>query len=98
MKVGPSEPLCRERLQTATGCYGPMIAVVNAVVKRRDIDCVMWGSERRAKANLWVKHRNRSRMASKPRHTLCLGKSGAGPYLLALSVSRRRVIVMLYER
>ena len=85
MKVGPSEPLCRERLQTATGCYGPMVAVVNAVVKRRDIDCVMWGSERRAQANLWVKHRNRTMVASKPGHTLCLGNSRAGTfYLLAL--------------
>ena len=54
------------------------------MVKRRDVDRVMWGSERRAKANLWVKHRNRTRMASKPGHTLCLGKSGAGTYLLAL--------------
>jgi hypothetical protein len=30
MKEGPSESLCRERLQTAIGCYGPMAAVVNA--------------------------------------------------------------------
>jgi hypothetical protein len=78
------EPLCRERLQTAIGCYGPMAAVVNAMVKRRDLDRVMWGSGRRAKANLWVKHRNRSMAASKPRYTLCLGNSGAGAYLLAL--------------
>jgi hypothetical protein len=84
MKVGPSEPLCRGRLQTAIGCYGPMAAVVNAMVKRRDVDRVMWGSERRAKANLWVKHRNRSMLASKPRYTLCLGNSRAGTYLLVL--------------
>jgi hypothetical protein len=32
-----------------------MAAVVNAMVKRRDVDRVMWGSERRAKANLWGK-------------------------------------------
>ena len=84
MKVDPSEPLCRGRLQTAIGCYGPMAAVVNAMVKRRDIDRVMWGSERRAQANLWVKHRNRTMVASKPGHTLCLGNSRAGTYLLAL--------------
>ena len=84
MKEGPSESLCRERLQTAIGCYGPMAAVVNAMVKRRDIDRVMWGSERRAKANLWVKHRNRTMVASKPGHTLCLGNSRADTYLLAL--------------
>ena len=84
MEVGPSESLCRERLQTATGCYGPMAAVVNDMVKRRDIDSVMWGSERRAKANLWVKHRNRTMTASKPGHTLCLGNSRAGTYLLAM--------------
>ena len=84
MKVGPSELLCRERLQTAIGCYGPMAAVVNAMVKRRDIDRVMWGSERRAKANLWVKLRNRTMVASNPGHTLCLGNSRAGTYLLAL--------------
>src|SRR5215471_17872929 len=44
----------------------------------------MWGSGRRAKANLWVKHRNRTMVASKPGHTLCLGNSRAGTYLLAL--------------
>ena len=54
------------------------------MVKRRDIDRVMWGSERRAKANLWVKHRNRTMVASKPGHTLCLGNSRADTYLLAL--------------
>ena len=35
MKVGPSEPPCRGRLQTAGSCYGPMAAVVNVPVKRR---------------------------------------------------------------
>ena len=81
MKVGPSEPLCRERLQTAIGCYGPMAAVVNAMVKRRDIDRVMWGSERRAKANLWVKHRNRTMVASKT-GAYSLPREQQGGYLL----------------
>ena len=35
MRVGPSKPLCRERLQTATSCCGTMAMVVNVVVKRR---------------------------------------------------------------
>src|SRR5215472_3874624 len=56
-----------------------MAAVVNAMVKRRDVDRVMWGSGRRAQANLWVKHRNRTMVASKPGHTLCLGTAGRVP-------------------
>ena len=36
MKEGPSEPPCRRRLQTAISCFGPKIAVVNVMVKRRD--------------------------------------------------------------
>jgi hypothetical protein len=36
MKVGPSEPPCRRRLQTAISCCGPKTAVVNVMVKRRD--------------------------------------------------------------
>ena len=37
MRVGPSEPLCRGRLQTAISCYGLRAAVVNVMVKRRGI-------------------------------------------------------------
>ena len=37
MRVDPSEPSCRGRFQTAISCYGPMAAVVNVMVKRRDI-------------------------------------------------------------
>ncbi len=36
MKVGPSEPPCRRRLQTAISCFGQKAAVVNVMVKRRD--------------------------------------------------------------
>ena len=36
MRVDPSEPPCRGRFQTAISCYGPMAAVVNVMVKRRD--------------------------------------------------------------
>src|ERR1035437_4400223 len=35
MRVGPSKLLCREELQTAASCCGPMAMVVNVVVKRR---------------------------------------------------------------
>ena len=35
MRAGPSKPLCREKLQTATSCCGTMAMVVNVVVKRR---------------------------------------------------------------
>ena len=41
MKVGPSEPPCRGRLQTAMSCFGLKAAVVNVMVKRRDFDYVM---------------------------------------------------------
>jgi hypothetical protein len=41
MKVGPSKPSCRRRLQTAISCFGPKAAVVNVMVKRRDFDYVM---------------------------------------------------------
>jgi hypothetical protein len=44
----------------------------------------MWGLDRRAQANLWVKHRNRTRTAPKPGFTLGPGNSMAGTYLLAM--------------
>ena len=37
MKEGPSEPPCRRRLQTAISCFGLKAAVVNVMVKRRDV-------------------------------------------------------------
>jgi len=37
MRVDPSEPPCKGRFQTAIACYGPMAAVVNVMVTRRDI-------------------------------------------------------------
>ena len=48
------------------------------------LDHVMWGSERRAKANLWIKRRNRTMVAPKPGHTLCSGNSMEGTCLLAM--------------
>jgi hypothetical protein len=41
MEEGPPRPLCRGRFQTAISCFGPMAAVVNVMVKRRDFDLVM---------------------------------------------------------
>src|SRR5215469_16424050 len=44
----------------------------------------MYGSGRRAKANLWVKHRNRTTTAPKPELSLGSGNSVEGTYLLAM--------------
>src|SRR5215471_9298282 len=46
MRVDPSEPPCRGRLQTAVSCYGPMAAVVNVMVKRRGHLITSCGDER----------------------------------------------------
>jgi hypothetical protein len=35
MKVDPSEPPCRGRLQTAISCFGCKVAVVNVMEKAR---------------------------------------------------------------
>jgi hypothetical protein len=37
MKVGPSESSCRRGLQTAMSCFQSKAAVVNVMVKRRDL-------------------------------------------------------------
>jgi hypothetical protein len=49
MKVGPSEPLCRRRLQTGVGCCKFKAVAVNATDKRRDsiTACVGWRDERK---------------------------------------------------
>jgi hypothetical protein len=52
MKEDPSEPSCRGRLQTAMSCFGRKVTVVNVMVKRRELDHVRYGRERRAQANL----------------------------------------------
>jgi len=64
-----------------------MIVVVNVKVKRRGEDRVMWGLERWAQANLWVKHRNRTMTTSKPGFTLGPGSSMAGDLLTSHAVS-----------
>jgi len=62
------------------------------MVKRRDIDCVMWGLERRAKANRWIKHRNGTTDDTKTETDSRFGSSMEGTYLLAMRcpVQRRR--------
>jgi hypothetical protein len=52
----------------------------------------MWELERRAQANLWTKHRNRTQTTSKPELPACSGSSMEGTYLLAMRcpVHRRR--------
>jgi hypothetical protein len=58
MKVGPSEPPCRRRLQTALSCYGPKAAVVNVRVKRRGVRSRhVWIREMSVNDPL-MKHRN----------------------------------------
>jgi len=66
--------------------------VMNVMVKRRDIDCVMWGLERRAQANRWIKHRNRTTDDTKTETDSRFGKSMEGTCLLAMRcpVQRRR--------
>src|SRR5437016_5349318 len=66
--------------------------VMNVMVKRRDIDCVMWGLERRAQANRWIKHRNRTTDNTKSETGTRFGNSMEGTYLLAMRcpVQRRR--------
>jgi hypothetical protein len=57
MREGPSQPLCRERLQTATSCCGTMAAVVNVVVKSVDVPRDVWMRETNA-SEPPIKHRN----------------------------------------
>ena len=66
--------------------------VMNVMVKRRDIDCVMWGLERRAKANRWIKHRSRTTDDTKTVTDSRFGTSMEVTCLLAMRcpVQRRR--------
>src|SRR6266480_4011339 len=57
MREGPSKPLCRERLQTATSCCGTMATVVNVVVKSVDRPRHVWMRETNA-SEPPIKHRN----------------------------------------
>ena len=66
--------------------------VMNVMVKRRDIDCVMGGLERRAQANRWIKHRNGTTDDTKTETGSRFGNSTEGACLLAVRcpVQRRR--------
>ena len=57
MREGPSKPLCRERLQTATSCCGTRATVVNVVVKSVDRPRHVWMRETNA-SEPPIKHRN----------------------------------------
>ena len=65
---------------------------MNVMVKRRNIDCVMWGLERRAKVNRRLKHRNGTTDDIKTVTDSRFGNSMEGTYLLAIRcpVQRRR--------
>jgi hypothetical protein len=91
MKVGPSEPPCRGRPQTAASCYGRTAAVVNVVVKRRGVGPRhVWMRETSANEPL-VTHRNPSDDI-KTGEVKLPGMSMAETYLLAVRcpVYRRR--------
>jgi hypothetical protein len=84
MKVGPSEPPCRRRLQTAISCCGPKTAVVNVMVKRRGARSRhVWIREMSANDPL-MKHRKPQRRHPKPGLAPRPGTSMKGTYLLAM--------------
>jgi len=83
MKVGPSEPPCRGRPQTAASCYGRTAAVVNVAVKRRGVrPRHVWVRETSANEPL-VTHRNPSDDI-KTGEVKLPGMSMAETYLLAV--------------
>lgn len=73
MKEGPSESVCRSRLQTAVSCFGQKPRWLT--LRSKDVtNHVMYGFERRAQAN----HRRRIerlKMTSKPELHYCSGIS-----------------------
>ena len=73
MKVGPSEPACRSRLQTAVSCCRPMAVVVNVTEKARDnASCVDWRGERKRTTDEASKE---IQMASKPERPTSPGRA-----------------------
>ena len=84
MKVDPSKPPCRGRLQTAISCYGPMAAVVNVMVKRRGI-VITSGGDERDECKRTAGDASKQRLDGiETREPLCPGMSMAGTYLLAM--------------
>ena len=57
MRVDPSEPPCRGRYQTAISCCGPMVVVVNVMVKRRGIRSRHVGMREPSASELLKTHR-----------------------------------------
>ena len=93
MKVGPSEPLCRGRLQTAVSCFSQKAAVVNVTVKRRanleyrnqrGIRSRHVGIRETNANEPPTTHRNTTRTTSEPELPARAGKSTEATYLLAV--------------
>jgi hypothetical protein len=84
MKVGPSEPPCRRRLQTAISCFGPKTAVVNVMVKRRDIRSRHVGIREMSANDPPRKHRKPHKRHPKPGPSPCPGISMKDTYLLVM--------------
>jgi len=67
MKVDPSEPPCRRRLQTAISWFGPKTAVVNVMVKRRDRRSRHVGIREMSENDPPRKHRKQAKTTPKTR-------------------------------
>ena len=91
MRVDPSEPPCKGRFQTAISCYGPRAAVVNVMVKRRDLRSRQVGM-REASANEPLMTHRKLSDDIETGEPACPGKSMVGAYLRAMRcpVYRRR--------
>jgi hypothetical protein len=84
MKVGPSEPLCRGRLQTAVSCFSQKLQVVNVTVKRRDTRSRHVGIRETNANEPPTTHRNTTRTTSEPELPARAGRSTEATYLLAV--------------
>ena len=84
MKEGPSESPCRRRLQTAISCFGSKTAVVNVMVKRRDLRSRHVGIREMSANDPPRKHRKADRRHPKPGPAPRPGISMTGTYLLVM--------------
>ena len=84
MKVGPSEPLCRGRLQTAVSCFSQKLQVVNVTVKRRDTRSRHVRIRETNVNEPPTTHRNTTRTTSEPELPARAGRSTEATYLLAV--------------
>ena len=84
MMVGPSEPPCRRRLQTAISCFGPKTAVVNVMVKRRDRRSRHVGIREMSANDPLMKYRKAEEDTQNRDLHLVPGTAGKVTYLLAM--------------